>query len=217
MSQAFELMKKDFGNIFVAFLLVIVMSIIPFCGILAVGNFYKYLDRLKRGEQANPGDIFNFDDFMPYFILQLILLAVIAVLYIPMFFIFPLIAMAQYSDTIGFGSVFFMIIYFMFFFFAVIFISTKAFYMPALISLKGVTDFQTAWKASGMMTKGNLLNIFLFVLVTSLVANVGIIACGIGLFVTLPFYYTAQFFAYDDAMMQISHDEISDLGIKEKF
>ena len=217
MSQAFDLMKKEFANIFVAFLLVIVMSIIPFCGYLALGNFYKYLDKLKRGEQANPGDIFNFDDFMPYFILQLILIAVIIALYIPMFFIFPIFALGEYSDAFVFGGMFFLIIYCLFFVFVLAFICLKAYYIPALISFKGIKDFQTAWNASSVMTKGNLFTIFIFALVTSLLANVGILACGIGLFVTMPFYYVAQFFAFDDAMKQITHDDISNLGIKEKF
>ena len=47
-NKGFELLKKDFGGVFVGFLVTFLMSIIPFCGILAMGNFYKYLRKLKN-------------------------------------------------------------------------------------------------------------------------------------------------------------------------
>ncbi len=93
----------------------------------------------------------------------------------------------------------------------------KGFYIPALISFKNVTDVKTAWDASKIMTKDNLLSIFLFSLVVGILSQIGIIACGIGLFLTLPFMYVANFFAYDDAINQIERDEISEIGIKEKY
>ena len=83
MSNAVELMKKDFGNFVLAYVFCIILSIIPFCGLMAAGNFYKYCRKINRGEQASPGEIFNFDDFMPYFLIQLIILAAVFVIYIP--------------------------------------------------------------------------------------------------------------------------------------
>ncbi len=54
-NKGFELLKKDFGNIFVAFLVCCIMSIIPFCAVLAMGNLYKYLQRIHRNQPASPG------------------------------------------------------------------------------------------------------------------------------------------------------------------
>lgn len=67
------------------------------------------------------------------------------------------------------------------------------------------------------MTKDNLLTIFLYSLVVGILAQVGIVACGIGILVTLPFMYTSQYFAFEDAMSQIDHDEISEIGVQETY
>ena len=63
LSNGYEFLKSNFGDIFLAFIFCIIMSIIPFCGLVAVGNMYKYLRKLRRGQNAAPGEIFNFDDF----------------------------------------------------------------------------------------------------------------------------------------------------------
>ncbi|CAD7807424.1 hypothetical protein CHRY9390_01655 [Chryseobacterium aquaeductus] len=215
-NKGFELLKKDFGNIFVAFLCCMVMSIIPFCGMLGVGNFYQYLRKLNKGQQASPGDIFNFDKFMPYFILQLIILAGIIVLYVPFFFIMPAIAITQGDDPSPWLSVI-MFPYMLIAYAAVLYFVLKGFYIPALISFKDITDIKTAWNTSKIMTKNNLLSIFLFSLVVGFLSQIGILACGIGLFLTLPFLYVANYFAYEDAMNQIDYNEISEIGITEKY
>lgn len=214
LSKAFELLKKDFGNIFVAFLCCLVMGIIPFCGLLGAGNFYQYLRKINKGQQASPGEIFNFDKFMPYFILQLILIGGILVLYIP----FMIMAIAQGSggEPSTIMSVI-MIPYMLIMYAAILYFVLKGFYIPALITFKDVTDIKTAWNASKIMTKDNLLSIFLFSLVVGVLSQVGVIACGIGVLVTLPFMYAANYFAYEDAMNQIERDEISEIGIQEKY
>ncbi|WP_294287169.1 hypothetical protein [uncultured Chryseobacterium sp.] len=212
-SNGFDFIKNNFGNLFVAFLLCMVMSIIPFCGLLAVGNFYRYCRDLRAGRQASPGDIFNFDNFTPYFILQLILIGGIMLIYIPMIVVMPLIADRDPSA----GLSVFIIIYALAIYIAIIIVCLKGFYMPALISLGGVTEIKTAWKMSLTMTKGNLLTIFLYALVVGVLAQLGIIACFIGLIFTMPLMYACHYFAYEDAMKQVTYDEIQEIGIKNEF
>lgn len=216
LSKGFELLKKDFVNIFVAFLCCIVMGIIPFCGMLGAGNFYQYLRKLNKGQQASPGEIFNFDKFMPYFIIQLIVFAGIMLLYIPFFFIMPAIAVTQGEDPSPWIMIF-MIPYMLIIYAVFLYFALKGFYIPALISFKDVTDIKAAWNVSKVMTKNNLLSIFLFSFLLVLIMYAGILACGIGLLATIPFMYVANFFAYDDAINQIERDEISEIGIKEKY
>jgi hypothetical protein len=216
LSKGFELLKKDFGNIFVAFLCCFVMAIIPFCGMLGAGNFYQYLRKLNKGQQASPGDIFNFDKFMPYFILQLIILGGVIAFYIPLFILTILAGALSGGDPSPWFSVI-MVPYMILMYAAILYFALKGFYIPALISFKNVTDIKTAWNASKVMTKDNLLSIFLFSLVVGVLSQIGIIACGIGIFATLPFLYVANYFAYDDAITQIEYDEISEIGIKEKY
>ena len=215
-SKGFELLKKDFGNILVASLFCIIMAIIPFCGFLGAGNFYKYLRKLNKGQQASPSEIFNFDHFMPYLVLQLIIIGGFIAIYI------PLLLISILASTAGEGnpSTWFSIIivpYFIFIYGAILYFALKGFYIPALISFKNVTNIKTAWSASKVMTKNNLLSIFLFSLVTGILAQLGFILCGIGIFLTLPLLYTSNYFAFEDAIQQIEYDEITEIGIKEEY
>ncbi|MDR6406364.1 MULTISPECIES: hypothetical protein [Chryseobacterium] len=213
-SKGYEFLKNNFGGLFGAFLLTILMSIIPFCSFLAVGNFYKYCRDLRAGKQASAGDIFNFDDFMPYFILQLILIGGILLLYIPMIIMMPI--MANNNGEPSTAMIFF-IPYMIILYIALVIVCLKGFYMPAVISLGGVKDIKTAWNMSVTMGKGNLLSIFLFTIVISILAQLGILACGIGLLFTLPLLYTSHYFAFEDAMQQVTYDEIKEIGSKNEF
>jgi hypothetical protein len=217
-NKGFELLKKDFGGVFVGFLVTFLMSIIPFCGLLAMGNFYQYLRKLNKNQNPSAGEIFDFKDFMSYFTLQLIIIGGVIVLYIP-FIIFGGIAGAT-ADTNGEVSPIFAILMFPYMFvmlFAIYYFLLKGFYILPLISFKGITDIKTAWNISKVMTKGNLLNIFLFSLVVSILSQIGVLACGIGLFLTIPFAYAANYFAFEDAIQQIEYDEITEIGITEKY
>lgn len=217
-NKGFELLKKDFGSVFVGFLVTFLMSIIPFCGLLATGNFYKYLRKVNAGQNPSAGEIFDFKEFMSYFILQLIILGGVIILYVP-FIIFGGVAAAT-ADANGEASPLFAVLmfpYMVVMIFAIYYFVLKGFYILPLISFKGITDIKTVWNISVVMTKGNLLNIFLFSLVITILAQIGILACGIGLFLTMPFLYTANYFAYEDAIQQIEYDEITEIGIKEKY
>ncbi|WP_027372949.1 MULTISPECIES: DUF4013 domain-containing protein [Chryseobacterium] len=216
-NKGFELLKKDFGNIFVAFLVCCIMSIIPFCAVLAMGNLYKYLQRIHRNQPASPGDIFDFKDFMPYFILQLIIFGGIALLYIPLIIILALTGAMSQPDNPNPAAMIFVFPYIFIMVAAIYYFVLKAFYIVPLISLKGMNDIKTAWNISKVMTKGNLLSIFLFSLVVSLLSQIGVLACGIGIFLTMPFMYTANYFAYEDAIHQIEHDEITEIGSKNEY
>lgn len=213
-SSGYTFLKSNFGDVFVAFLLCFVMSIIPFCGLLAIGNFYRYCRGLRRGEKVSSGDIFNFDNFMPYFIMQLILIGGLLLIYIPMIIFIPLMADGD-NFSAGFGILY--MIYLLFVYVAIFVVLIKAFYMTALISLGGITDVKTAWNMSVTMGKGNGLNMFLFILVIAILGYLGILACGIGLLLTIPFVYTAQYFALEDGMQQIEYDEIKEIGSENEF
>ncbi|KIA89291.1 hypothetical protein [Kaistella jeonii] len=212
LSQGFEILKKDFGKFFVGFLFTIIMSIIPFCGLMALGNFYKFSRKVFKGEPAEASEIFNFDDFMPYFILQLIIIGAILVLEIPI--IIVSVFGSQLGDSfssLGFLIPIYMIGLLVFLFYFLI----KGFYIPALISVARVKDLKTAWNMSKEMTTGIGWNILLFVIVVSFLSQLGIILCGIGIFLTLPYNYVTQFLAYEDAINQITYDEIKEIGSEQ--
>ncbi|MDR4953151.1 hypothetical protein REB14_13280 [Chryseobacterium sp. ES2] len=216
-NKGVELLKKDFGNIFIAFLVCFVMSIIPFCGLLAMGNLYKYLQRLNRNQPASPGDIFDFKDFMPYFILQLIVFGGVLLLYIPLVAVLGISGAISGRDESNPMVALFVFPYVFLIIAAIYYFVLKGFYIIPLISLKGIREVKEAWNISKIMSKGNLLSIFLFSLVVGILSQIGIVACGIGIFLTLPFLYTANYFAYEDAIQQIEYDEIIEIGSKNEF
>ena len=212
LNQGFEIFKKDFGKFFVAFLFVILMSIIPFCGLLALGNFYKFSRKIFKGQSAEPSEIFNFDDFLPYFFLQLIIIGGMFVLYIPLF-IFAALG-SQMGDPSTMMAIL-IPIYAIALVAVIFYLTIKGFYIPALISVGKVKDLKKAWNMSKTMTTGNEWMILLFAIVVSFLSQLGIILCGIGILLTLPYNYITHFIAYDDAIDQMSYDEITGIGSEQ--
>ncbi len=212
-SQGFDLLKANFMPIFLATLFTLLMAIIPFCGAVAVSNLLKFLKKIDNGQQADPSEIFNFDDFMKYFIPQLLIFVGIIVLYIPYFLILAFSGMFSRNQPSGFVGLI-LVFYALLMAFVIFYFTLKGFYIIALMSLKGVPDLKGAWNISKIMTKGNLIMIFLFSIVVSFLGEIGIILCGIGLIFTIPFIYCAQYFAYKDGLAQIEYDDLKEIGQK---
>ena len=202
-SQGFELFKKDFGNFVLAFFFCFLLSIIPFCQFMAIGNFIKYCRKKNRNEACEPSDIFNFDDFLPYFILYAIILGFTLLAIVPFSIMFGFMSVNGEDSSMpvfaGFVTIFFVILMIV-----LLVITAKAFYMPALISLENIKDLKEAWRISNEMTRGNVIIIILFTFVVSILSQVGVILCFIGIFVTMPFYYICVYVAYEDGLEQIS-------------
>lgn len=197
-SEGYELYRANFGKVLLATFFVFVMSIIPFCSYLAQGNFLKFMKRLKNGQNPEASEIFNFDDFMPYFKLFLLILGGIILFELPI--LFPII-MASGQDVEPQMPAYFPI-YAILLVGAIFYIFARGIYIPALISLKNVSSVREAWRISNRMTDGNVLIIMAFLFVVSFLSQLGILACLVGIFITLPFYYTSMFAAQDDGLQQ---------------
>ena len=207
-SQGIDLMKKDFGTIFLAFIFAMIMGIIPFCGMMAIGNFYKVCYKLDKGIPVKADEVFNFDDFMPYFMFQIFIILGFIVAFIPMgilMFIF------NNNETI---SGILVIVYMFAFYFLIFYLLLQAFYIPALITFKKITDVKAAWNISKVMTKGNLWTLFFFSIATVFLGELGILLCGIGILITIPFVYVSHYFAFKDGLTQIEFDDITEIGQK---
>ena len=59
------------------------MGMIPLCSLLGLGNFYKACRKIENGEKTDSGDIFNFDDVIPYLIFAGIMIFGVLALLIP--------------------------------------------------------------------------------------------------------------------------------------
>lgn len=210
-SQGFDLLKANFMPIFLATLCTILMSIIPFCGVVAVSNLLKFIRKIDKGQQAEPSEVFNFGDFMKYFVPQLLIFAGVIALYIPYFVLLALTGMLRGEQPSGFVGLI-MGLYVLFIVVVIFYFTLKGFYIIALMSLKNIADLKQAWNISKVMSTGNLIMIFLFSIVVSFLGEIGIILCGIGVFFTIPFIYCAHYFAYKDGLSQVEYDDITEIG-----
>lgn len=204
-SQAINLMQKDFGTIFLSFLCVMILSIIPFLNLMAVGNFYKVCYKIDKDIPTGAGEIFNFDNFMPYFIFQLYIILAVIVLMVPVGIFIPFLSNTENSIIPIIFVAIFVAIYIL-----ILYFSLQAFYIPAFISLKKMTNLKDAWTLSKAMTRGNLLMILLFSIAVGFLAELGIILCVIGIILTIPFAYVAHYFAFKDALSQIEQPIVNE-------
>lgn len=190
-SEGIDLFRKDPGGLIVSFLLVIIMSIIPFCSILAIGNFYKVCRDVDINGKADSNKIFNFDDFVPYLKFLILLFFVVFVFVIPIpLFMFPLSlfsgedgAVSDISAAVvagGFGI--FMIFYIIFLFS----LSIATYYVIPLVALKGSHGIRKNISISWNLAKKDFFSIFVFIIISGFLSQLGILACGIGLFFTIP-------------------------------
>ena len=201
LNKGFELFKKDMGTFIVAFLFAMIFSIIPIFSFLAAGNFIKLARKINQGEQVSATEIFNFDDFMVYFKLFLILLAAILVIQLPIFFLMPKPDESGMATSADFPAGF--MIFFFAFIVVLYYFLLKAYYIIPLISLENVKSLKEAWSISSVMTSGNLLVILGFALVVGIIGELGVLACFVGLFFTLPLTYVLQYVSYEDGINQI--------------
>ena len=137
LKDGYNILKNNLGDMILGFLLVILISIIPFCSLMAVGNYYKYIGKLKKGQNVKAGEIFDFKDFMPYFIIQLIIFAGLMVLLIPLGI---LISLTSGFNELSYGTYMpgFVTPYIMFAYAALFYFIIRGFYIPAMISLKNI-------------------------------------------------------------------------------
>lgn len=209
-SRGTDLFKKDIGGFIVATLLLFVISFIPFCGILGLGNFYKICKKVDEGQQVSAGDIFDFTDFVVYLKLFLLIFAICIVAMIPIQFILvPFLIAAdneggQVSDTgaalLAGGMGLWMILIMIFF----VILSISMYFIQPLISLYRITSVREAYRLSWKIAKKNFFMILLFSIVVGFISQLGIIACGIGILFSIPLGICIKYAAYKDVLESLN-------------
>lgn len=201
-SEGFDIFKKDIGGFIVATLLAVVMSFIPFCGLLAIGNFYKICKKVDEGQSVQAGDIFDFTDFWMYFKLFLLILLVVFILMIPIqATLIPIIFAAKNGDQLnpaiflgGMGIWFFLYLIFLLAF------SVSMYFIQPLISLHKIQSVRQTFSLSWKIARKNFLMIFLFTIVVGLISELGLLACGIGILFTIPIGICIKYASYKDVL-----------------
>ncbi|WKS95424.1 hypothetical protein [Riemerella columbina] len=191
LNQGFELFKNHMSTIILAFLALIVMSIIPLCGIMALGNFIKLCRKLNRGENASAGDIFDFSDFRHFLKLSLIVWGFSLLIQIPL----TILTDANQEPTPLFS------LYILAMYLVAIYFLIKGYYVVALMELER-HSLMDSWKLSKQMSKGNGLNIIGFAIIVSLISAAGFILFCIGIILSIPLVYAIQYASYEDGIQQ---------------
>ncbi|AZA52568.1 hypothetical protein [Chryseobacterium sp. G0201] len=204
-SDGFELFKKDIGGFIVATILAIVMSIIPFCGLLALGNFYKICRKVDAGEKVQAGDIFDFTDFWVYFKFMILLFVAIFILMIPIqVSMVPMIMAAKYGDGTGdVGTALFaggMGVWMILFILLIFAFAISFYFVQPLISIYRVQSVRKAYSLSWKIAKKNFFMILIFSLVVGVISELGIIACGIGIIFTIPIGICIKYVSFKDIL-----------------
>lgn len=214
LSQGTELFKKDIGGFIVATILVFVMSFIPFCGILGLGNFYKICKKVDEGEKVSAGDIFDFTDFVMYLKVFLLIFAVVLVAMIPVqLSLIPVIfaARATEGSVSGAGNALFaggMGLWVILILILICVISVSMFFVQPLISLYRMTSVREAFMLSWKIARRNFFQIFLFSIVVGIISQLGIIACGIGILFSIPLGICMKYAAYKDVLESVNEKTV---------
>lgn len=173
MQEAFELYKKDFAVLLLVNLVALVLSFITafvLSGPMYAGVAIVTLGLLD-GTSPKPvvGDVFKgFQFFLPSFLLMLVILAATMVVSMVLG---PLSTIATWVfSTITMFSIF-------------LIVEQKMDFWPAIV-------------ASYEVVKENFWVLLALVIVASIVSTLGFIACCVGIFVTMPFYYCVLAVAY---------------------
>ncbi|MCU7617349.1 hypothetical protein NZ698_09070 [Chryseobacterium sp. PBS4-4] len=202
-SEGFELFRKDIGGFIVATLLAIVMSFIPFCSLLAIGNFYKICKKVDEGQSVQVGDIFDFTDFWMYFKLFFLILFAVIILMIPIqFTMIPIIVAAKDAGENvnvamiigGMGIWFLLFILFLFAF------TVSLYFVQPIISLHKIQSVRQAYSLSWKIAKKNFFMILIFSIIVGLISQLGIIVCGIGILFTIPVGICIKYISYKDVL-----------------
>ncbi|MCY0969726.1 hypothetical protein [Chryseobacterium wangxinyae] len=202
-SEGFTLFKKDIGGFIIATLLAIVMSFIPFCSLLAVGNFYKICKKVDEGQSVQAGDIFDFTDFWMYFKLFFLILLAVIILMIPVqITIIPIIAAAKGAgENIniamllgGMGMWFVLFLLFIFAF------TVSLYFVQPIISLHKIQSVRQAYLLSWKIAKKNFFMILIFSIIVGIISQLGIIVCGVGLLFTAPIGICIKYISFKDVL-----------------
>ncbi len=171
-SEAIDLYKTNFGLIFVAMLLAIVLSGFT-CGILAgpmMAGLTMIILRVARKEDPKPeiGDVFKgFDFFLQAFLMVIVIGAAFAVA-----------SMVPFIGAVA----------------SILLSPLVLFAMCVLVDKK--LEFWPAIQASYEKAKEDYVSLLVLCLLASLMSAVGAILCGIGVILTMPFSVVVSVVAY---------------------
>jgi hypothetical protein len=195
---------KDIGNTLVTGLII---GSLGFLAPWLLAGLYigKYEERTQN-KPFEIGTLFRgFDHGMPIFICHLIHMAVtFAVLIIPMILIFVLAMLAEQAAIFGL----LILVVYIAMFAAIIVVQLLFFFAVPFVVFAGMEPME-AIKSSSKIIKNNLLTVFILTFAAGMVAQLGLFACIVGIYFTLPIAYYAYYYGIND-VFQLEADNADD-------
>ncbi len=180
--EGFNLYKDNLGMLVIAFLIALILSICTagiLFGPMSAGMIVIVMKLLKKEQRLpNIGDVFQgFQFFLPSFLFMLIWGVISAIIVMILVFIpcvGPLLNLA----------------------FVLLLGTSLMFALFLIVDQK--MDFWTASKTSFAMVQPSFFPFLGLFFVTGILGQIGSIACGVGIVLTMPLYYTILGVAYRD-------------------
>jgi hypothetical protein len=210
-SRGMALMQKNMGN-FIGYALVyfaisFVLNLIPFLNLFAsilispclIFGFYLVINKVAKGSIPEFNQFFKgFDHFGKLVVINLIILVVVLLAFIPFFFTmgFSFLSLANDSEALAaamMGNIGILIISLL----IALFISVCWVFATQIAVFHNMEAWQ-AMEASRKIVMKNWLMMFLFLFVVGLIAAAGFILLCVGILFTLPLAYCIMYAAFED-------------------
>lgn len=203
-NQAFEIFKQEwalFGAYTFVMILLVALSIITIIGPLLISfpltaGYHIACKKIKLGEPLSFSDFFG--GFSKFGDLTTLMFIQMAIIIVPSLFVglFPLLAEVTGGEAGVFITIMGVFLQLIFYVVMIVFTSLTYFSLP-LVLFGDLTGVQ-ALKYSFRIAKHNFWWIVLIGLLAGIFAQIGFIACGIGIFFTFAFTEIFRFLTYDD-------------------
>lgn len=192
LSDAWDLLKANFVLIVVGYLVAALIATVACGGIILGGplgfGFIRVIQKRLKGEEAQIGDIFQgFKDFGKGFVTMLLLFGCGVAVMIP---VAILVFILSYIPILG--ALLSMGLYLV----AAVILYAATMFMWPIAALTDASPMD-ALKQSFKFFQANLVQMLLLTLVLALVGMAGVLACGVGAWVTFPLAIVAAIVAYN--------------------
>jgi hypothetical protein len=192
-SRAWQLITADLALFVVGYLIVFLILCVPLVNLILAGpllfGFVRVIQKRYQGQPAEIGDIFQgFQDFSKGLVTILLLFVCGIVVYIPLFIVGLILRIIPILGPIVAGLLMFA---------AMLCLWAALFFVFKIAALSPVQPVD-AIKQSIRFFLANIRPMILLALVTGIIAMAGVVACGVGIFFTMPLALIIAVVAYNE-------------------
>ncbi len=214
-SEGFNFYSANFLKVL---LTSIVGMIVPILNIITAPNIFRGFEEIENESGDELNTLFKFDKAGQIIVMTLIYFAFYILLFLPLFFILGGASAMQDSSTYEnpqamqsvLGGVFYI---YMILAYAVLFFFAAVMFFVIPLILFGDYPAWEAIQTSFKIAKKKVLHIWGLSILAGIIGGLGIIACYIGVFLSLPIYYCILYMAYKDILFS-PQNTVDQIGVE---